>query len=91
VVMPIALFPLVRSHLFDCLAERPDVALEVDGTIRAIAVELCGRFHRNLRAGLSRTFAVRVDVRGKLDVHRLSVEAIDRGGAFMHRTPLGAD
>src|SRR5262249_22501849 len=85
------LVPFVRGHAFYRLAERPDVAFGIDGAISAVAIELRSRLHRDLRARLARALAMRVNVSGDLDVYRLGVEAVDRGGTLVHGTPFGAD
>jgi hypothetical protein len=56
------LVPFFRRHLLYRLAEGPDVTFGIDGAIGAIAVELCRRFHGDLRARLARALAMGVNV-----------------------------
>src|SRR5438552_1647650 len=75
---PRRLLHLRRGDLFDRLRKRPVMALEVDGHVGAIAVELVSGLHRDFRATLARTLAMIVKTAGQPYVHALRVAAANR-------------
>ena len=86
-----ALVPLFGRQDFDRLAEGPDVAFGVAGAIGAVAIELRLRFGNDFGAGRTRTVAMRVEIFGQLDVHRLRALAADGLGRAMVLAPFGSD
>src|SRR5882724_10030315 len=85
------LLHLGHGDLFDRLRERPVMALEVDCHVGAVAVELVGRLHRDLRAALARTLAMLVNAAGQPYVYALRVAAAHRLRALGPTGELIAD
>src|SRR5918997_4118856 len=68
--------------------ERPHVALQVDGPVGAVAVELVLGLGGDRGPGCPGPLAVRVDVAAEGDVRALGVDPVDRGRAAGPLGPL---
>src|SRR5882757_451976 len=85
------LLHLRHGDLFDRLRERPVMALEVDCHVGAVAVELVGGLHRDFRATLACTLAMRVNTVSQPYVHALRVAPAHRLRALGPTGELTAD
>src|SRR6185312_9553501 len=85
------LLHLLPGDVPDGLGERPIMTLEIGGQVRAVTVELVGRLHHDLRAGLAGAGAMLVYSTLEAHVQALRVLPAQRRGTAGAVQPLAAD